>query len=144
MIPTRRAVLAGAGAAVFVGCANAQGLRSRNKPPSVDGPYGPAAEYSAARRGVSLLVMQGGRVLLETYARPGGATRGRELASGTKSCTGVMAALASADGLLNIDEPAVKALVAWRDDKRNTITIRHLLNLTAGLKGEGDVARPPN
>lgn len=144
MISTRRAVLAGVGAAVFVGCANAQGLRYGNKPPSVDGPYGPAAEYSAARRGVSLVVMQGGKVVLETYPRPGGATKGWELASGTKSFTGVMAALASADGLLNIDEPAAKTLVEWKNDKRNRITIRHLLTLTAGLKGEGDAARPPN
>jgi hypothetical protein len=115
MISTPRAVLAGVGAAVFMGCANAQGLRSRNKPPSVDGPYGPAAEYSAARRGVSLLVMQGGKVLLETYPRPGGAAKGHELASGTKSFTGVMAALASADGLLNIDEPVARALFELRD-----------------------------
>ena len=143
MISTRRAVLAGVGAAVFVGCANAQGLRYGNKPPSVDGPYGPAAEYSAARRGVSLLVMQGAKVVLETYPRPGGAAKGWELASGTKSFTGVMAALASADGLLSIDEPAAKTLVEWKTDKRNRITIRHLLTLTAGLKGEGDVARPP-
>jgi CubicO group peptidase (beta-lactamase class C family) len=55
-----------------------------------------------------------------------------------------MAALASADGLLNIDEPAAKTLVEWKNDKRNRITIRHLLTLTAGLKGEGDAARPPN
>jgi hypothetical protein len=93
---------------------------------------------------VSLLVMQGGKVLFESYPKPGGAAKGWELASGTKSFTGVMAALASADGLLNIDEPAAKTLVEWKSDKRNTITIRHLLTLTAGLKGEGDVAKPPN
>ena len=79
MISTRRAMLAGVGAAVFVGCANAQGLRDRNKPPPVEGPYGPAAEYSAARRGVSLLVMQAGKVVFETYPKPGGAAKGWEL-----------------------------------------------------------------
>ena len=112
-------MLAGVVAVVFVGCANAQGLRNRNKPPPVDGPYGPAAEYSAARRGVSLLVMQAVKVLLETYPNPGGPAKGWELASGTKSFTGVIAALASADGLLSIDEPAAKTLVVVRRARRS-------------------------
>ena len=82
--------------------------------------------------------------MLETYPMPGGAAAGWKLASGTRSFTGVMAALAAADGLLNIDDPAAKTLVEWRSHKRNTVTIRHLPTLTAGLKHEGDVARPPN
>ena len=143
MISTRRAVLAGVGAAAFAGCANAQVFRNRNKPEPVSGPYGPAAEYSAARRGVSLLVMQDGKVLYETYPDPGGPAKGWELASGTKSFTGVMAALASQDRLLDIDEPAAKTLTEWQNDARSKITIRHLLTLTSGLKGEGEVARPP-
>lgn len=144
MISTRRAVLAGVGAGVFAGCASAQGFRNdRNKPEPVSGPWGPAAQYSAARRGVSLLVMQGGNVLFETYPDPGGLAEGWELASGTKSFTGVMAALASADGLLSIDEPAAKTLGEWKNDKRNAITIRQLLTLTSGLDG-ADIGRPPN
>ena len=106
MDASRRAVLAGVGAAAFAGCAQAQGLRGRNKPAPVAGPYGPAAEYAAARRGVSLLVMQDGKILFENYPNVGALDKGWELASGTKSFTGIMAALASADGLLDIDEPA--------------------------------------
>lgn len=149
MISTRRAMLMGVGAAAFVGTAGAQVLRNRQRnqqqqqPAEVTGPYGAAAAYAAARRGVSLLVMQGGKILFENYPGEGGVAKGWELASGTKSFTGVMAALASADGMLDIDEPAAKTLIEWKDDKRSKITIRHLLTLTAGLKGEGEVARPP-
>jgi CubicO group peptidase (beta-lactamase class C family) len=143
MISSRRAVLAGMGAAAFAGCANAQGLRSKGKPAPVSGPYGPAAEYAAARRGVSMLVMQDGKILFETYPNAGGVDKGWELASDTKSFTGIMAGLATTDGLLDIDEPAAKTLIEWKNDARARITIRHLLTLTSGLKGEGDIARPP-
>jgi CubicO group peptidase (beta-lactamase class C family) len=147
MISTRRGLMIGMGASALMGSvACAQGLRNRgrgNDAPPVSGPYAAAAEYSAKRRGVSLLVMQDGKILFETYPDPGGPAKGWELASGTKSFTGVMAGLAQADGLLDIDEPAAKTLTEWQNDARNKITIRHLLTLTSGLQGEGDVARPP-
>ena len=144
MISTRRAVLAGVGAAAFVGCASAQGFGKNKKDKTpVSGPYAPAAEYAAARRGVSMLVMQDGKIIFETYPNAGGVEKGWELASGAKSFTGIMAGLATTDGLLDIDEPAAKTLGEWKNDGRNKITIRHLLTLTAGLKGEGDIARPP-
>ena len=104
MEASRRALLAGVGAAAFIGSANAQVFGGRNDPAPVAGAYGPAAEYAAARRGVSLLVMQHGKILFEHYPSVGAPEKGWELASGTKSFTGVMAALASADGMLDIDE----------------------------------------
>ncbi|MFO0202131.1 MAG: serine hydrolase domain-containing protein [Alphaproteobacteria bacterium] len=105
--------------------------------------FGAAAAYSAERRGVSLLVMQGGRVVFEDYPNGGGADRGWELASGTKSFTGVMAAAAVQDRLLDWDEFAADALREWRGDERRAITIRHLLSLTSGIEG-GPIARPPS
>ena len=143
MNTSRRMMLAGLGATALAGTAYSQGFGNRNKPAPIAGPYGPAAEYAAARRGVSLLVMQDGKVLFETYPNAGAPEKGWELASGTKSFTGVMAALASADRMLDIDEPAAKTLTEWQGDARNKITIRHLLTLTAGLEGAGEIARPP-
>lgn len=146
MISTRRTLMLGIGAAAFSSTACAQRLRNRfgnDDAPPVTGPYAAAAEYSAKRRGVSLLVMQDGQVLFETYPDPGAPEKGWELASGTKSFTGVMAGLAQADGLLDINEPAAKTLTEWQGDKRNKVTIRHLLTLTSGLQGEGETARPP-
>lgn len=101
-----------------------------------------ASAYSAERRGVSLLVLQRGEIVHEDYPNEGGAGRGWELASGTKSFTGTMAAAAVQDRLLTWDEPAADTLSEWRNDARRAITIRHLLSLTSGISG-GPIARPP-
>jgi CubicO group peptidase (beta-lactamase class C family) len=127
----RRAFCLTAAAASFATSARAQDSR-----------FAAAARYSAARRGVSLLVMQRGEIIFEDYPNEGGAARGWELASGTKSFTGVMAAAAVQDALLAWDEPAADTLREWRDDERRRITIRHLLSLTSGIAG-GPIARPP-
>lgn len=104
--------------------------------------FAAAARYSAERLGVSLLVIEGGRTLFEDYPRPGGPARGWELASGTKSFTGVMAAAAVQDRLLAWDEPAAETLPEWRDDPRKRrITIRDILSLTSGVGGP--IGRPP-
>lgn len=102
-----------------------------------------AAAYSAERRGVSLLVMRRGDIVFEDYPNEGGADRGWELASGTKSFTGVMAATAIQDGLISSwDERCADTLGEWRSDDRRHIAIRHLLSLTSGITG-GPIARPP-
>ena len=104
--------------------------------------FAAASAYSAERNGVSLLVMRRGEILHEDYPNAGRAERGWELASGTKSFTGVMAAAAVQDGLLNWDERAADTLSEWRNDGRRAITLRHLLSLTSGISG-GPIARPP-
>lgn len=102
-----------------------------------------AAAYSRPRRGVSLLVMQNGRVIFEDYPQPGAPERGWELASGTKSFTGVMAAAAVKDRLLDLDEPAVETLPEWASDPiKRRITIHQLLSLESGLRA-GAIGRPP-
>lgn len=102
-----------------------------------------AAAYSAERRGVSLLVMQRGEVIFADYPNEGGADRGWELASGTKSFTGVMCAAAIQDRLISSwDERAADTLSEWRNDDRRAITIRDILSLTSGITG-GPIARPP-
>lgn len=99
-----------------------------------------AAELSRAARGISLLVMIEGRVVFEEYPNGGSATRASELASGTKSFSGVLALCAVEDGLLELDEKASGTLSEWRDDPdRRDITIREILTLTSGIPG-GDSA----
>jgi len=66
---TRRTFLATAASASLGSVAYAQ-LRSRPEP--ITGPYRAAAEYSADRRGVSMLVMKKGEILFEHYPRPVG------------------------------------------------------------------------
>jgi len=102
-----------------------------------------AASYSRTRRGVSLLVMQRGRVLFEDYPNGGAPDRGWELASGTKSFNGIMAAAAAKDRMLNLDEPAAETLREWRGDPlKRHITIHQLLSLESGLQA-GAIGRPP-
>lgn len=128
----RRAFLAASAAACLASPVHAQRLD-----------FSAAAAYSAERRGVSLLVMRRGEIIFADYPNEGGAARGWELASGTKSFTGVMAAAAIQDGLISSwDEHAVDTLTEWRGDERRRITLRHLLSLTSGIAG-GPIARPP-
>ncbi len=94
-----------------------------------------ASAYSAQRRGISLLVMRAGEVVFEDYPNDGGADRPHELASGTKSFLGIMAAAAVQDRLMTLDEPASETLPEWRGDPaKRGITIRQILNLTSGLE----------
>jgi CubicO group peptidase (beta-lactamase class C family) len=129
----RRAFLAVSAAAALVPMsARAQSQALRN-----------AAAYSAERRGVSLYVLQRGQLVFEDYPNEGAPERGWELASGTKSFTGVMAAAAIQDRLISSwDEPAAETLREWRNDERRRITIRHLLSLTSGIGG-APTLRPP-
>lgn len=99
--------------------------------------------YSDSRRGVSLLVLRDGETLHESYSGGGGVDRAWELASGTKSFCGVLAAALVQDGLLSLDEACAETLTEWRaDSAKSTITIRDLLTLTSGV-GSGQIGRPP-
>lgn len=103
-----------------------------------------AAEYSAQHQGISLLVLINGKVVLEDYPNGGSPTRAHELASGTKSFSGVMAAAAQQDGLLRLEEAVANTLTEWRSDpRRSRITISQLLHLTSGIVG-GSVGRTPS
>lgn len=105
--------------------------------------YADAAAYSSQRRGVSLVVLRSGVSVFEDYPNEGSPERGWELASGTKSFTGVMAAAAIQDQLIRSwDEPCADTLSEWRSDERRRITLRHLLSLTSGIEG-GPIARLP-
>lgn len=99
-----------------------------------------AARYSDAHRGVSVLVLQDGKIVCD--AHQGTADTPYELWSGTKSFVGVMAAAAVQDGLMKLEEPASATLVEWRDDPvKSKITLRQLLSMTSGQPSQ--IGRPP-
>jgi len=118
------------GAAVLLGsaCVGPGAARDLNPEALKD-----AAEYSAARRGYSLLVIQRGNTLLEQYSNGGSAGSAHKIYSGTKSFFAVATLVAAQEGLLELDEPASKTISEWRNDSRKDITIRELLNFTSGL-----------
>jgi CubicO group peptidase (beta-lactamase class C family) len=102
-----------------------------------------AQAFSAARRGVSVLVLKNGQTVCEGYAGEGGPVRGWELWSGTKSFNGLIAAAAVQDGLLDLDEKVADTLPEWRTDPlKAKVTVRQLLQLVSGL--EGSVGRAPD
>lgn len=94
-----------------------------------------ANKYSAARKGVSFIVMHDGKVIYEQYSNFGRKDKAWQLASGTKSFTGVAYLFAEQDGLLKLDEKACQTLTTWKTDpQKSQITLRQLLTLTSGLK----------
>ncbi len=92
-----------------------------------------ACDYSARHGGVTCVVMLDGQVVHERYRAPGDAAERWRLASGTKSFSGVAAAVAVQDGWLSLDERVSDTLTEWRDDGRRDITVRQLLSLTSGI-----------
>ncbi len=104
-----------------------------------------AAEYSAARRGISMVVMVDGKVVFENYPGKGSPQRAHELASGTKSFNGVIAAAAVNDGLFRLEDPVSDTIGEWKDDPRKArITIRQLLTLTSGIQTGGERYNVPS
>lgn len=98
-----------------------------------------AAEYSASHKGLSFIVYYDGKLIYEDYPNGGKEGRANELASGTKSFSGVIAAAAVADGFLDLDEKVSDTIDEWKNDKaKEAITVRQLLQLTSGINPEGD------
>ncbi|MEO1135802.1 MAG: serine hydrolase domain-containing protein, partial [Pseudomonadota bacterium] len=94
-----------------------------------------AADYNAEKGGVSLVVIQNGEIIHESYPNGGGPDSAWALASGTKSFSGIIAAAAVQDGLLSLDERAVEALPEWiGDPNKSKITLRQILSLTSGIE----------
>ncbi len=107
-------------------------------------PYRLAADYSAARGGLSMLVLKNGEVVFDEVHNGFPLNGAHELASGAKSFWGVLAMMGVADGLLQLDEAAAQTLKEWKPDPRKSrITIRQLLNLSAGIDPATSSLRSP-
>src|SRR5882724_794189 len=95
-----------------------------------------AAKYSESKRGVSMLVMQNGKIIFESYANGGRIDGAWPIFSGTKSFWGIAALVAVGEGLFKLDDRVCDRITEWRSDPlRSQITIRQLLSLTDGIDG---------
>lgn len=103
-----------------------------------------AAEYSASCKGISMLVRVDNKEVFADYPNGGRKDRAHELASGTKSFCGVLAAAAMQDKLIaSWDEKISDTLTEWKEDKQKAVvTLRQLLGLTSGMGG-GTIGRVP-
>ena len=88
-----------------------------------------APELGKAR--AALLIVDG-RVTAKRYA-PGYSDKNRFISwSMAKSVTALLVGELVADGRLRLDAPAPMA--EWQDDERRSITLRHLLHMSSGLR----------
>ncbi len=93
-----------------------------------------AEKYSAEHRGLSLLVMQNGKTLLEEYHRKADAGTSQRIYSGTKAFWNLAALAAADDGILDLDEHVANTIAAWRNDSRKSqVTVRQLLDFSCGV-----------
>ncbi|MFM9143896.1 MAG: SUMF1/EgtB/PvdO family nonheme iron enzyme, partial [Phycisphaerales bacterium] len=82
-----------------------------------------------------VMVLLDGKVVFEDGTGSWNAARAHLLASGTKSFSGIAAAMAVKDGLLRLDEKVSDTIVEWKDDPRKRdATVRQLLSLATGLE----------
>ncbi|GAC1407964.1 MAG: serine hydrolase domain-containing protein [Candidatus Velthaea sp.] len=88
----------------------------------------------AARHALHALVVASPRAILsERYGEGFGPQTPHALYSGTKSFWGVTAVAAVEDELLELDEPVAATIDEWNgDSSKAAVTIRQLLDLTAG------------
>lgn len=93
-----------------------------------------AADYSAAMRGKSLLIIQRGKVLFEEYPNGFCSNEAHKIYSGTKAFWCLAALAAQEDGLLRLNERASATITEWQGDrKKSRITIMQLLDFSSGL-----------
>jgi CubicO group peptidase (beta-lactamase class C family) len=94
-----------------------------------------AALAYAQRHGLhALVITRNGRLAFECYGQTYASDAAHAIYSGTKSFWGVLAVAAQEDGMLALDEPVAKTIAEWSSDEaKKRITIRQLLNLTAGF-----------
>jgi CubicO group peptidase (beta-lactamase class C family) len=102
--------------------------------------YEAAAAYSAENAGLCVLVYEDGECTFERYEKTFAANRTHHVFSGTKSFAPIVALIAQQEGLLTLDEKVADTIKEWQgDERREAITIRHLLQFTSGLEPIDDV-----
>lgn len=96
-----------------------------------------AADYSANRRGFSMLVIQNGKEIFSHYSNGASSREPHKIYSGTKGFWILAALQAEEQGVLSLDERVSETIPEWRAEGRKSgVTIRELLNFTSGLDSE--------
>ncbi|GAN00280.1 beta-lactamase [alpha proteobacterium U9-1i] len=120
----RRALLAAAASSLAPTLACAQATPGR---------FAAAADYSAQRAGVSMLVARNGVVLAEYYTERDEDWRW-QIGAGTRPFAALLMATMVEERLASLDEPVAMTLGDWGAHPiKSTINIRGLLNGTSGL-----------
>lgn len=93
-----------------------------------------ALAYAERHKLHALVIARRGKVVFECYGSTYAADRPHPIYSGSKSFWGIAAVAAQEDGILQLDEQVARTIQEWEDDPRKElVTIRDLLNMTAGF-----------
>lgn len=93
-----------------------------------------AIEFSEKMGSHALLIYQNDEIILEKYFDDYNAETISDTQSMHKTVLAMMVGIAIDEGIIeSVNEPASKHLIEWRDDSRNQITIKHLLQQSSGL-----------
>jgi CubicO group peptidase (beta-lactamase class C family) len=95
---------------------------------------GNVAELLAANKTGAAVLAVRGKLVWERYWGGFGPGSRFDTYSAGKAYAAAAIGLLIDDGKLKLDEPACRILTEWAGDGRSRITIRHLLNMTSGLK----------
>lgn len=95
-------------------------------------------EYGANAQMDSLVVVRNGQLVAEAYYAPFQRGMRHRINSATKGVVGLLAGIASGQGLLGSTEAPVLGLLADRtaanlDPRKQAITLQHLLDMTSGI-----------
>lgn len=101
------------------------------RPEVLDGEL--ASLLGANKTGAAVLAVKG-KLVWERYWNGFGPSSRFDVYSAGKAYAATGIGLLMDDGKLKIDDPACLYLTEWAADDRRTITIRHLLTMTSGLK----------
>jgi CubicO group peptidase (beta-lactamase class C family) len=96
--------------------------------------------YSASHGGMVLVIRQQGRLVHEWYSPPAGPGRPVRIYSGTKGFWALAALAAHEDGILALDARVADIIPEWKTDpKKSRVTLRQLLDFSAGLREAGSL-----
>ncbi|MEQ8734836.1 MAG: serine hydrolase [Rhodospirillaceae bacterium] len=91
--------------------------------------------YAEQHDSFSLLVHHKGQIQFETYWRDFGPDDVTETYSMAKSVTGIMVGFAVEDGFIaSLDDPVTKYVPEWDGTDRQTLTVRHVMQMASGLE----------
>lgn len=101
---------------------------------SLEGRLQPTVDRVMRQGTSALVVVHGGRIVLEAYADGVDPNQSERLYSISKSVTSALVGVALAEGAIeSLETPIGVWLPQWRSGGREAITVRHLLTMTSGV-----------
>jgi CubicO group peptidase (beta-lactamase class C family) len=99
--------------------------------------------YAAARNSTGLIILYRNQIVREEYWQGYDETSVFNAMSMSKTIVGLLVGVAIAEGHIpSLDVPAANYLPEWRQDSRQTITLRDLIYMQSGLRNERNTTRP--